>query len=179
MSEHTYAAALDEPEQAHRQIVALWPELKQELASGRHLWVEVQPLEEARDLQRNKEYWGYVLRPISEQAQIGGMGATSDGWHDYYRLMFLGYEFTKVRLPGKKRPSVRKALKSTTALSNRAMREYMEQIRAHAATTFAVTFPVPPWVEEEMRRNAIAPPRITRTPKTTIDAETGEILETA
>lgn len=170
----TFSVALYEPEQGHRQIVALWPELKQELAAGRPLWVEVQPLEEARDLQRNREYWGYVLRPISEQAQVEGMGATVDGWHDYYRLMFLGYEFTKVRMPGKKRPSVRRALKSTTTLSNKAMREYMEKIRAHAATTFAVEFPVAPWIAEEMRRNAVA---AGHTKKTTIDMDTGEILE--
>lgn len=174
MTDHTYSVALYEPEQAHRQVVNLWPELKAVLQTGQALWMEVQPLEEARDLQRNREYWGYVLRPISEQAQVEGMGATVEGWHDYFRLMFLGYEFTKVRLPGKKRPSVRRALKSTTTLSNRAMREYMEQVRAHAATTFGVTFPVAPWVEEELRR-ASAPPAS----KTVIDAETGEILQGA
>jgi len=167
---HTYSVALYEPEQGHRQLVSLWPELKTELQSGQPMWLEAMPLEEARDLQRNREYWGFVLRPISEQAQVEGMGATAEGWHDYYRLMFLGYEFTKVRMPGKKRPSIRRALKSTTKLSNKAMREYMEQIRAHAATTFGVTFPVPPWVEEEMRRGAMP------VAKTTIDMETGEIL---
>lgn len=175
MSERSFAVALYEPAQAHRQIVVLWPELKAELQAGRALWLEAQPLEEARDLQRNREYWGYVLRPISEQAQVDGVGATVDGWHDYYRLMFLGYEFTKVRMPGKKRPSIRRALRSTTKLSNKAMREYMEQVRAHAATTFAVTFPVAPWIAEEMRRNAVA---VGHTKKTTIDMDTGEILET-
>lgn len=99
-----------------------------------------QPEEDLRSLQRNREYWGYVLRPISEQAQVEGIGATAEGWHDYYRVMFLGYEFTKVKLPGKKRPSVRRALKSTTKLSERAMRKYCEEVRAHAATTFGVTF---------------------------------------
>lgn len=169
----TFSVALYSPEQGHQQVVNLWPELKTELAQGRALWMEVTPLEEARDLQRNREYWGFVLRPISEQAQIDGIGSTAEGWHDYYRLMFLGYEFTKVTLPGKKRPSVRRALKSTTTLSNRAMREYMEQIRAHAATTFGVTFPVPPWVEEENRRNARSPRK-----GAVIDAATGEIMET-
>jgi hypothetical protein len=172
VNESTYSVALYTPEQGHQQIVALWPELKEQLQQGKHLWVEVQPLEEARELRVNREYWGFVLRPISEQAQIGGIGSTADGWHDYYRLMFLGYEFTKVRLPGKKRPSIRRQLKSTTTLSNRAMREYMEQIRAHAATTFEVTFPLPPWVEEETRRAAVRPQE-----PSVIDSETGEILQ--
>lgn len=103
--------------------------------------VTVEPEEDARSLQRNREYWGYVLRPISEQAQINGIGATAEGWHEYYRKMFLGYDFIKIREPGKKRMTVRRVLKSTTDLSERAMRKYLEQVRAHAATTFGVTFP--------------------------------------
>jgi hypothetical protein len=176
VSEQSFAVALYEPEQGHRQLLALWPELKAALGNGQALWLEAQPLEEARDLQRNKEYWGYVLRPISEQAQVEGMGTDSEGWHLYYRRMFLGYEFTKTKLPGKKRPSVTRELKSTTKLSNRAMNKYMEQIRAHAATTFGVTFSVAPWIEEEMRRNAVRP-AVGHTKKTTIDMDTGEILE--
>lgn len=109
--------------------------------AGKRIAVHLCDIEEARSLQRNREYWGYVLRPISEQAQIDGIGATAEGWHDYYRKMFLGYEFTKVKEPGKKRPSVKRALKSTTKLSERAMRNYCEEVRAHAATTFGVTFP--------------------------------------
>lgn len=108
---------------------------------GKAIAVHLCDAEEARSLQRNREYWGFVLRPISEQAQIEGIGATAEGWHDYYRKMFLGYEFTKVKEPGKKRPSIKRALKSTTKLSERAMRNYMEEVRAHAATTFGVTFP--------------------------------------
>jgi hypothetical protein len=118
-----------------------WPWAKSQLTAGRQVVVEFKLLEDDRSEQRNREYWGFVLRPISEQAQVAGMGATPDGWHDYYRLMFLGYEFRKVKMPGAKRPSVRRSLKSTTKLSERAMRLYCEQVRAHAATTFGVTFP--------------------------------------
>lgn len=174
-SPRDFGLVLQDPQQGHQQIVQAWQHaIKPRLEAGERLWLGVQPLEDARDLQRNREYWGYVLRPISEQAQVDGIGSTAEGWHDYYRLMFLGYEFTKVRLPGKKRPSVRRALKSTTTLSNRAMREYMEQIRAHAATTFGVTFPLPPWVEEEMRQAAMHGPR-TKPKRERIDSETGEI----
>jgi hypothetical protein len=169
--ERDFGVVLDGPEQGHQQIVRAWEhEIKPRLQAGERLWLGVQKLEEARDLQRNREYWGFVLRPISEQTQAEGMGATADGWHDYYRLMFLGYEFTKVRLPGKKRPSVRRALRSTTRLSNREMREYMEQIRAHASTTWGVTFPIPPWAQDELDRNAGRKREV-------VNEETGEITE--
>lgn len=135
-------AAWNDPDQAgvhFSRVVKPWcREMWQE---GRRIAVHLCDLEDARSLQRNREYWGYVLRPISEQAQIEGIGATAEGWHDYYRKMFLGYEFLKVREPGKKRPTVRRQLKSTTKLSERAMRKYLEEVRAHAATTFGVTFP--------------------------------------
>lgn len=138
----SFSHILTNPVQAHQVLTdKVWPLVKAHTIAGTQLVVKVESLEESRSIQRNKEYWGYVLRPISEQAQINGIGATTDGWHDYYRLMFLGYEFTKHRLPGAKRPSVRRQLKSTTKLSERAMRTYLEQVRAHAATTFSVTFP--------------------------------------
>lgn len=142
MSESAIHFTLHSPDQAALAIKAqLVPFCRSMWESGKRVVITAQDEEEARSLQRNREYWGYVLRPISEQAQIEGIGATAEGWHDYYRKMFLGYEFTKVRLPGAKRKSVRRSLKSTTKLSERAMRKYCEEVRAHAATTFCVTFP--------------------------------------
>lgn len=172
MSDTFYEVVLFEPQQAHAAVVHAYEWTKPRVAAGDRVVLRVELEEETRAIRLNKEYWGYVLRPISEQAQVDGMGADAEGWHYFYKKMFLGYEFTKVRVPGKKRPVVRRELRSTTELTNREMREYMEQVRAHAATTFTVEFPA-------MERD-IAPPRkgIGHTPKTTIDAETGEILET-
>jgi hypothetical protein len=131
-----------DPEQAgvnFSRVVKPW--CHEQWKAGKKIAAHFCDAEEARSIQRNKEYWGYVLRPISEQAQIEGIGAQAEGWHDYYRKMFLGYEFTKVKEPGRKRPSIKRSLRSTTKLSERAMRDYCEQVRAHAATTFGVTFP--------------------------------------
>jgi len=159
-------------QQTHAAIAEqVWPWVKAQNMGGHAVVVRAMLLEDHRSIQRNKEYWGYVLRPISEQVQDAGMGATVDGWHDYYRLMFLGYEFKTVRLPGKKRPSVRKALRSTTKLSERAMRKYCEQIRAHAATSFGVTFPAMEQDTGPVQKG------IAGKPKTTIDMETGEIVQ--
>lgn len=168
MSEATFYAELHEPQQAHALVVRGWEVAKTNIAAGRPMVVEFKLLEETRAIRLNKEYWGYVLRPISEQAQMDGIGADAEGWHYYYKKMFLGYVFRKVRVPGSKRPIVRRELRSTTDLTNREMREYMEQVRAHAATTFAVMFPA---MEQDT-----APPR-KRAKRTVIDNETGEITE--
>jgi hypothetical protein len=130
------------PGQAHTAAKRFLAQCDEMFASGvERIAATACPEEELRSLERNSEYWGFVLRPISEQAQIDGIGATAEGWHDYFRKMFLGYVFKKVRMPGKKRPSIKRELKSTTKLSEKAMRTYCEQVRAHAATTFGVTFP--------------------------------------
>lgn len=153
-------------QQTHQAITEqVWPLAKAHNMAGSPVVITCKTLESVRSIQRNREYWGFVLKPISEQAQLGGMGATVDGWHDWYRLMFLGYEFRSVRLPGKKRPSVRKALKSTTKLSEKAMREYCEKVRAHAATTFGVEFPALEMDTGSVRR--------------VVDADAGEITEHA
>lgn len=109
--------------------------------------VTIQPQEDARSIQQNRFYWGVVLKEISEQATIGGMGATPDGWHLYFRKKHLGYSFTKTKEPGKKRPSIRKELISTRSLSVRKMSEYLEQIIAEAVTDFGVRFSVSKWEE--------------------------------
>lgn len=171
MSDTAVYFELHEPQQAHALVVRGWEWSKPHIAAGRPVVVEFKLLEETRGIQLNKEYWGYVLRPISEQAQIGGIGADADGWHLYYKKMFLGYRFTKTRVPGSKRPIVRRELRSTTDLTNREMREYLEQVRAHAATTFGVEFPA---MED---RPLAKPARRAKKTNLIVDPETGEVLE--
>lgn len=175
MAESLYVEFHDK-EQAKRALrESVFPYLEQELDAGRAVAADFGQLETKRSLKRNSEYWGFVLRPISRQALIEGVGATQEGWHLYYKRMFLGYEFQKVRLPGAKRVTVRRVLRSTKKLSERAMRDYCEQIRAHAATTFGVEFPAMPM--------DLAPPVKRAKPRKTAaqlaDPETGELPEEA
>lgn len=172
MSDTAIYLELNDPQQAHALIVRGWEWTKEQLAAGKPVAAEFKLLEESRAIQLNKEYWGYVLRPISEQAQVGGIGSDAEGWHYYYKKMFLGYRFTKLRVPGSKRVVARRELRSTTDLTNREMNEYMEQVRAHAATTFGVQFPA-----REEQQHARPARAAAGHKKTTIDAETGEILE--
>lgn len=126
--------------QCIRQSIA--PYCKQRWAEGAgRLSVVIQPQENDRSLRQNRFLWGFVYKHISEQALIAGIGATTDGWHLYYKRMFLGYKFTKTVLPGKKRPSVTKELRSSTDLKVKPMSAFLEKVMAHAATTFDVSFP--------------------------------------
>lgn len=118
------------------------PFCRQQWAGGPvRLAVTIEPEADQRTLKQNAFLWGFVYRHISEQAQLEGIGATADGWHLYYKRMHLGYRFKKIVLPGKKRPSVIKELRSTTGLKVGPMSKYMDKTMAHAATVFGVCFP--------------------------------------
>lgn len=141
------------PDQAGNSMRAAFiPWVKEKLEQGLCLSVQVMELEDARTIQQNRFYFGVVLKEISEQAQINGMGATAEGWHLFFKRKFLGYKFTKTRLPGAKRPSVTRELRSTRGLSVKKMSVYLEQIQACAATDFGVAFSNSRW--EDHREQA-------------------------
>lgn len=173
MSDETLYLTFSDPEQAKQLIASrLGPYCRQQWAQGvQRISVSAEPEEDTTEARWFREYWGYVLKPISEQAQVNGIGTDADGWHLYYKRMFLGYVITKTRLPGTKRWSISRTLKSTRKLSGKVRREYMEKVRAHAASTFGVEFPIPPWGLD------IGAP-VKRTAAEMADKETGELLET-
>lgn len=109
-------------------------------ADGKAVSIVAKEQEDDRSLQQNKFYWGYVLKTISERARINGLGADVDGWHYFFKKNVLGYRITKTRIPGSKRPVIRRELRSTKGLSVKRMSEYMEQVMAMAATDFGVAF---------------------------------------
>jgi hypothetical protein len=174
MTDGTLYMNLTDPEQAKRLIgEKLGPYCREQWANGvQAVTVTAEPIEETTEARWFREYWGYVLRPISEQAQVNGMGTDADGWHLFYKRMFLGYVIEKAKLPGAKRWSISRKLKSTRKLSGKSRREYMEQVRAHAATTFGVEFPLPPWAMD------IGAP-VKPTPRERIDEDGVITLETA
>lgn len=172
MSEDALYLTFHDAEQAKSLIASrLGPYCRAQWASGvQAISLTAEPFEETTEARWFREYWGYVLKPISEQAQVNGMGTDADGWHLFYKRMFLGYVIEKAKLPGSKRWSISRKLKSTRKLTGKVRREYIEKVRAHAATTFGVEFPLPPWA---MDLGAPVKPAA----KERIDMTTGEILE--
>lgn len=133
---------LTNPQQAHSVITTLFREdIKAQVMAGHRLLLTLQPAEDERTEKQNRFLWGFVYKTISEQAQVEGIGATAEGWNQYYKRMFLGYRIAKTKLPGKKRPSISRTLRSTKDLKVKAMSDYLDKVMAHAATTFTVAFP--------------------------------------
>ena len=134
------------PDQANASLRGqLIPYCKPILDAGDGVAIVAMPLKDARSLKQNRYYWKAVLTPISDQARLDGIGATTDGWHLYYKRMYLGYEFKKTYVPGNKRVSIIRELRSTTKLSVRNMAVYLTKVQAHATTVFGVQFPLLNW----------------------------------
>lgn len=146
MNQHALHLQWNSLDQAGASIRAQFlPYVEKNLREGLCLAITVEELEDARTIQQNRFMWGVVLKEISEQATVGGIGATPDGWHLFMKRKFLGYAFKKTKLPGAKRPSVTRTLRSTKGLSVKKMSVYLEEVIACAVTDFNVAFSVPKW----------------------------------
>jgi hypothetical protein len=139
-----------DPEQAGRHFAEkVRPFCREQWAQGKRLAVVIAEAEDQRSLQQNGFYWGFVLRTISRAATVDGIGADENGWHYYFKRRVLGYRVTKTKVPGSKRPVIRRELRSTTELKQRKgqepnpakyMPDYLDAVMAIAATEFGVTF---------------------------------------
>lgn len=81
---------------------------------------------------QNREYWGFVLEPISEQVVVNGRRYDPEVWHEEFKRRFIGYR----ELPTGGMVGV-----STTTLSSEDFDAYMTQIRAWAGHEHGVVFP--------------------------------------
>ena len=129
--------------EAVRQRLLPW--IGEQLGLGREVEVVARELEDNRSHRQNSFYWGYVLKTISQQAVIGGIGSDEEGWHYYFKRRLLGYRVVKTRVPGSKRPSIRRELRSTKDLKVKPMSDYLDKVMATAATEFGVTFELTRW----------------------------------
>lgn len=137
-----------------RQVVTarLLPWLGQQLEAGREIEIVAREIEDNRSHKQNAFLWSYVLKTISAQAVIGGIGSDEEGWHYYFKRRLLGYRVLKHRVPGTKRPSIRRELRSTKDLTVKQMSDYLDQVMATAATDFGVTFEIKDWQSYEGHR---------------------------
>lgn len=132
-------------EGAHKVANAVYERARQLIADGRRVRIRAEEAEDTRSLQQSRFYWGVVLAEISEQARIGGDRWSAEAWHEYGKRTYLGYEFKRITIAGRKRKAVSKQLRSTTRLSVRRMSEYLEKIMAFAVTDLGVRFSEMKW----------------------------------
>jgi hypothetical protein len=137
----TKEAAHEAAKQAYAHAQALL------LNGAKRVVISTAEQEDDRTLKQNRFYWGPCLKEISQQALILGERWTDEAWHEYFKREFLGYEITKVRVAGRKRPTIIRRLRSTTTLKVKAMSEYLDKVQAFAATELGVQFSVRNWQE--------------------------------
>lgn len=151
MSDNTLRLILDEATAGQMVAHHLAPFCKRLwLAGYPRVAVTAEPEEDDRSLRQNSFLWGFVYKTISAQATIDGIGSDENGWHYYFKRRVLGYRVTRIKVPGQKRPSITRELRSTTELKQRRrgdqdpkkyMPDYLDCVMAIAATEFGVHFP--------------------------------------
>jgi hypothetical protein len=141
MSDTALRLTLINGEQATRAVSAqLVPFCRALWRAEKRVSLVAQEEEDARSLQQNAFYWSFVLKQISQQATIDGIGADENGWHYWFKKTILGYRVTKTKVPGSKRPAIRRELRSTAKLKVGPMSKYLDAVMAKAATEYGVTF---------------------------------------
>lgn len=115
------------------------------VADGRRARIRMEEAEDDRSLRQNRFMWGLVLKEIAEQARIEGQQWTAAAWHELAKRMFLGYEFKRITIAGRKRKAVSRQLRSTARLSVKRMSDYLDKVMAFAATDLGVVFSETKW----------------------------------
>jgi hypothetical protein len=132
-------------EGAHRVVTLAYERAQNLIADGKRVRIVTEEAEDTRSLQQNAFYWAVVLKEIAEQASIDGQRWSAEAWHEYGKRTFLGYEFKRTVIAGRKRKAVSKQLRSTTKLSVKRMSEYLEKLMAFAVTDLGVRFSETRW----------------------------------
>lgn len=140
-----------QPGQAHAAAKQFLARCEEMFARGvERIAATAQEEDDDRTLRQNAFLWGFVYKTISAQALIDGIGSDEKGWHWHFKKRVLGYRVVKIRVPGKKRPLIRRELRSTTDLKARRrgepdptkyMPDYLDAVMSIAASEFGVTFP--------------------------------------
>jgi hypothetical protein len=109
---------------------------KAHIDRGAPLHVIITEYDKRRADVQNREYWGYVLRPISEQVFVEGRKFIPDAWHELYASQYCPK--IEITLPNGEIITRRK---STSEMGQKEFREYMDRVRSDAATEHGVVFP--------------------------------------
>lgn len=136
MSAHLYREFVISGESVWKSFVALVREhAKAYIERGTPIRLIVTTEERRRTPEANAHYWGYVLRPISEQVFISGRQFDADVWHEHYAELYCPR--TEVTLPTGEIFSRRK---STSEMGQKEFSEYVTRVQANASTEHGVQF---------------------------------------
>ena len=108
---------------------------------GSRLLMTLASEEQLKSWEQLKFYWGFLLKHISAQCRINGMGANALGWHWYFKERLLEPVERMVKLPGEDTARVVTEPPSLAGLSVRAMARYSQQVEAIAVRDFGCALP--------------------------------------
>lgn len=96
--------------------------------AGKPLAVTVTEHKAKRSVDQNKRYWA-ILNEIAAGAWVGGKQFSTEAWHEFMKVKFIGAEET---------PDGRLIGISTTVLSVPEFADFMTRVEAYAAEELSI-----------------------------------------
>jgi NinB protein len=129
---------LNNAQQGHAALIALWPQIKAHLMAGQQMVLEVK--EKTRSTEQNARMWA-LLTDVSRQVDWYGQKLTPEEWKDVFSASLKKQK----AVPGLDGGFVILGQR-TSKMSIREMGELMELIEAFGAQK-GVRFTAPEWME--------------------------------
>ena len=176
------ARVVETREQAHAAITQAYTFAKLLIQDGRRAVISVCEDSEPVSIKQRRFLHGPVFTQISEQVRVRGERYLTPVWKEYFRKMFLPDAWVMQRKPkwdketrqwvAPKRATPYRVRSSTEDLSVKQYSAYIDRVIQYATVEWSVAFDF-----DQQEREAVR--YVRPTSKRNIDAETGEILETA
>lgn len=134
---------LSNDEAAHRLAVFLRANRKTAADSGHPLLVTVAPFHATMSAIQRRELWGFILKPIADQAVVGGRHHDADVWAIHCKREFLPETCAKGIDKWRELPDgTRELMMGTGDLNEQEMAEYMLRCRVFAQQELGVELPI-------------------------------------
>jgi hypothetical protein len=154
---------LNDPVQGHAEMQRAWHHAKPHLVAGRRLVLRLEDYEDAKT-EEQRGYYHVILEFIAEHARSEGQKFPMQVWKEWFREQYLGYKVKTFTNPITGRKSRRRIRVSTEDLGIKGYARLIDKVTAFASTDLGLTVP---------------PPRKRLPDGMRVDAETGEVMETA
>lgn len=138
----TYHTVIATPEGLRDKFVIAYRHAEMLLRNGDHVELKCAPAEETITAAQRRFFHGPVLAQISEQAMDNGQRYVAAVWKRYFKNLILERKprYEMVKLPGQKRKTPRRKPWSTEELGPRRYSDFIDEVIAHAATEWNVSF---------------------------------------
>lgn len=143
----------------HRMVAYLRTHRKPAAESGHPLQCTIAPFHPTAHNAQRRELWGYIIKPTSEQARVGGVQWVPDAWYALLKEQFLPDECAKGVPKWRDLPNGGRELAMGFGdLNEREADTFLLECRAYVTQELGVELPERPASAQRQPGAASSPP---------------------